>query len=72
MGLEREDLRKWLTEGLARRDRLIVVLYYYEQITMKEIGRALGCSESRVSQRLDSILDCLRARLTRVGVGALE
>lgn len=72
MRLEREDLRKWLTEGLARRDRLIVVLYYYEQMTMKEIGQTLGCSESRVSQRLDSILECLRARLTRVGAAALE
>lgn len=72
MRLEREDLRRWLTEGLARRDRLIVVLYYYEQMTMKEIGRTLGCSESRVSQRLDSIIQCLRARLSRVGAGALE
>lgn len=72
MRLEREDLRRWLTEGLARRDRLIVILYYYEQMTMKEVGQTLGCSESRVSQRLDSILECLRARLSRVGAGALE
>ena len=63
--IEREDLRRWITEGLSRRDRLIVILYYYEQMTMKEIGQTLGCSESRVSQRLDSILKCLRARLMR-------
>ncbi len=72
MRLEREDLRRWLTEGLARRDRLIVILYYYEQMTMKEIGQTLGCSESRVSQRLDSILECLRARLNRAGAAGLE
>ena len=71
-GIEREDLRRWLTEGLSRRDRLIVILYYYEQMTMKEIGQTLGCSESRVSQRLDSIIKCLRSRLSRVGAGALE
>jgi RNA polymerase sigma factor FliA len=67
VGAEREDLKRWITEGLARRDRLIVILYYYEQMTMKEVGRTLGCSESRVSQRLESILQCLRARLTRLG-----
>ena len=63
---ERDDLKRWLTTGLPRRDRLIIILYYYEQMTMKEIGTTLGCSESRVSQRLDSILECLRARLTRL------
>jgi RNA polymerase sigma factor for flagellar operon FliA len=63
---ERDDLKRWLTTGLPRRDRLIIILYYYEQMTMKEIGQTLGCSESRVSQRLESILQCLRARLTRL------
>ena len=64
---ELADLRRWVSEGFSRRDRLIIVLYYYEQMTMKEIGNTLGCSESRVSQRLDSILQCLRARLQRTG-----
>ncbi|MEM7230305.1 MAG: sigma-70 family RNA polymerase sigma factor [Planctomycetota bacterium] len=68
--LEKEDLQHWITRGLARRDRLIVVLYYYEQMTMKEVGRTVGCSESRVSQRIESIRDCLRSRF--VGVGAEE
>ena len=40
-------------------DRMIVVLYYYESLTMREIGAVLGCSESRVSQRMDSILNRL-------------
>jgi RNA polymerase sigma factor for flagellar operon FliA len=65
--VEREDLKRWVTRGLGLRDRLIVVLYYYEALTMKEIGRTVGISESRVSQRLDTILACLRARLTRIG-----
>lgn len=60
---EHNDLRKWISSGFGRRDRLIIILYYYERMTMKEIGRALGISESRVSQRLDSILKCLRSRL---------
>jgi RNA polymerase sigma factor for flagellar operon FliA len=64
---ERNDLKRWVTQGFSRRDRLIVLLYYYEQLTMKEIGRTLGCSESRVSQRLESILESLRSRLDRTG-----
>jgi len=61
--LEKKDLCHWLTRGFDRRDRLIVILYYYESMTMKEIGVTLGCSESRVSQRLDSILSTLKSRL---------
>ncbi|MCA9295784.1 MAG: sigma-70 family RNA polymerase sigma factor [Phycisphaerales bacterium] len=64
--VERDDLRSWVTRGLARRDRLIVVLYYYEQLTMKEVGRTVGCSESRVSQRIESIRDCLKSRFVDV------
>lgn len=59
--LGRDDLRHWLTRELESRDQLIVVLYYYENMTMREIGMTLGCSESRVSQRLNSILLRLRA-----------
>ena len=62
--MEERDLRHWLTHGFDRRDRLIVILYYYESMTMKEIGLTLGCSESRVSQRLDSIVRTLKSRLT--------
>ena len=64
-GLTRDDLRQWVTRELDQRDQLIVVLYYYEDMTMREIGIAIGCSESRVSQRLNSILLRLRARFAR-------
>ena len=57
------DLQRWLLRTFDRRDRLIIVLYYYESMTMREIGQTLGICESRVSQRLDSILECLRAKL---------
>lgn len=59
---EREDLRWFVAKGLNRRDQLILVLYYYEHMTMREIGRTLGISESRVSQRIDAIVGCLRSR----------
>jgi RNA polymerase sigma factor for flagellar operon FliA len=52
-----------LTKGLTRAERLIVVLYYYEEMTMKEIGATLDLSESRVSQMHSSIIARLKAQM---------
>lgn len=60
---QRHDLKDLVTKGLSRAERLIVVLYYYEQMTMKEIGTTLDLSESRVSQMHSSILARLKAQL---------
>ena len=61
--LQRGDLKLLLTKGLSRAERLIVVLYYYEEMTMKEIGTTLDLSESRVSQMHSSILARLKAQM---------
>ncbi|MEM1424056.1 MAG: FliA/WhiG family RNA polymerase sigma factor [Planctomycetota bacterium] len=61
--IQRRDLKGLLTKGLSRAERLIVILYYYEQMTMKEIGATLDLSESRVSQMHSSILARLKAQL---------
>ncbi len=50
-------------DALPERERLVVTLYYYEEMTMKEIGLALGVVESRVSQIHSSAVVHLRARL---------
>ena len=60
---QRRDLRDLITKGLSRAERLIVILYYYEQMTMKEIGATLDLSESRVSQMHSSILLRLKAQM---------
>ena len=60
---QRGDLKDLITKGLSRAERLIVILYYYEEMTMKEIGQTLDLSESRVSQMHSSILARLRAQL---------
>jgi RNA polymerase sigma factor FliA len=60
---QKRDLKDLLTKGLTRAERLIVVLYYYEEMTMKEIGATLDLSESRVSQMHSSILARLKAQL---------
>ena len=48
---------------LPEQERLVVSLYYYEHLTLKEIGRALGISESRVSQVHTRAMMRLRLRL---------
>lgn len=61
--LQRQDLQLLLTRGLTRSERLIVILYYYEELTMKEIGITLDLSESRVSQMHSSILARLKSQM---------
>jgi RNA polymerase sigma factor FliA len=59
----RERLTKAIND-LPERERLIMTLYYYEEVTMKEIGRIIGVVESRVSQMHASAVLHLRARLS--------
>jgi len=60
---QKRDLKNLLTKGLTRAERLIIVLYYYEEMTMKEIGTTLDLSESRVSQMHSSIVARLKAQM---------
>lgn len=61
--IHRKDLKELITRGLTRAERLILVLYYYEEMTMKEIGMTLDLSESRVSQMHSAILKRLKEQL---------
>ena len=61
--VQRGDLQGLITKGLSRAERLIVILYYYEEMNMKEIGLTLDLSESRVSQMHSSILARLKAQM---------
>jgi len=61
--IHRKDVRELITRGLTRAERLILILYYYEEMTMKEIGATLDLSESRVSQMHSSILGRLKGLL---------
>jgi RNA polymerase sigma factor FliA len=62
--MQRRDLKELMTRGLSRAERLIIVLYYFEEMTMKEIGATLDLSESRVSQMHSSILARLKAQIS--------
>ncbi|MFQ5461853.1 MAG: sigma-70 family RNA polymerase sigma factor [Phycisphaerae bacterium] len=60
--VSRELLTEHLTRGLPREERLVLTLYYFEGMTMAEIGSVLRLSESRVSQIHKDILQRLRHR----------
>ena len=61
----RRELMRQLTHGLNRTEKLIIVLYHCEELTMKEIGITLGLSESRVSQMHSLLLMRLRAKVSK-------
>jgi RNA polymerase sigma factor for flagellar operon FliA len=52
-------------DQLPEQERLVVALYYYEHMTLSEIGRALGISESRVSQVHSRAMSRMRLRLQK-------
>jgi RNA polymerase sigma factor for flagellar operon FliA len=55
-------LTEHLTRGLNREERLVLILYYTEGLTMAEIGLVLDLSESRVSQIHKDVINRLRRR----------
>ena len=64
--MDAADLKDPLADAIARlpeREKLVVALYYYENLTLREIGEVLGVTESRVSQLHTKAVLRLRSRL---------
>lgn len=66
---ELAELKRILAEEITRlseRERLVITLYYFEQLTSKEIGRILSVSDSRISQLHTKAILRLRGKLARL------
>jgi len=66
VAFEKEELKAILAqaiENLPQREKMVIVLYYYHNLTLKEIGEVLGVTESRVCQMHSRAVLRLRGRL---------
>ena len=63
---ELKDVLAEAIESLPEKERLVVALYYYEDLTMREIGEIMGYTESRISQLHTKAMMRLRAHLANV------
>jgi RNA polymerase sigma factor for flagellar operon FliA len=71
--LDETEVREALAEAISRlpeREKLVVTLYYYEELTLREIGEVLGVTESRVSQLHTKAILRLRSRLQGAAAAA--
>ncbi len=62
---EVKRILKETISDLPEKEKLVVALYHYEELTLKEIGQVLGITESRVSQIHSKAMLKLRSRLTQ-------
>src|ERR1700712_508890 len=70
--MDQTDLKDRIADAIARlpeREKLVVALYYYENLTLREIGEVLGVTESRVSQLHTKAVLRLRGRMSDENLG---
>lgn len=72
--VEKQEVKRVIIEAineLPDKEKKVLVLYYYEDLTLKEIGAVLGVTESRISQLHTKAIMRLRGRLTSVKRGIM-
>lgn len=72
--VEKDEIRRVIIESihqLPEKEKKVLVLYYYEDLTLKEIGQVLEVTESRVSQLHTKAIMRLRAKLTNIKRGIM-
>ena len=66
--LHQKDILEFVTRNLTKKERLIIIMYYYEGLTMREIGEIMELTESRVCQIHSNVMSRLKAQLNRVNL----
>ena len=72
--VEKEEMRRVIVEAIQElpdKEKKVLILYYYEDLTLKEIGQVLEVTESRVSQLHTKAIMRLRSRLTNLKKGII-
>ncbi len=67
--IEKQEIRDYIIDAIKKlpdKEKKVIVLYYYEDLTLKEIGEVLDVTESRVSQLHTKAIMRLRGRLGRI------
>jgi len=67
--IEKEEIRDYIVDAIKKlpdKEKKVIVLYYYEDLTLKEIGEVLEVTESRISQLHTKAIMRLRGRLGRI------
>lgn len=64
--IQQRDALDTITRNLTKKERLIILMYYYEGLTMREIGEIMELTESRVCQIHSNVMARLKAQLDRV------
>ncbi len=63
--IQQHDALEMITSSLTKKERLIILMYYYEGLTMREIGEIMELTESRVCQIHSNVMARLKAQLDR-------
>ena len=66
--MHQRDVLELITANLTKKERLIIIMYYYEGLTMREIGEIMELTESRVCQIHSNVMSRLKAQLNRVNL----
>lgn len=71
---ERDEIKRVIMESISElpeKEKKVLVLYYYEDLTLKEIGKVLEVTESRISQLHTKAITRLRSKLTNLKKGIM-
>ncbi len=66
--IHQKDVLEAITRNLTKKERLIIIMYYYEGLTMREIGEIMELTESRVCQIHSNVMSRLKAQIDQVQI----